>query len=163
MARHRTLIPTYGGSTPPSPTSYNFNRLIMSQGGNANISGDRLEKRVESLLSPYTYIRQHKYTSIYGHNAKMDFYVVDLDLAIECKNQDVNGSVAEKIPFVLESFEMHNAKNCLLVLGGRYWPTRPGIKSWVTNKSLSSSKNILAVYEDEVGEFFEQANFRRAA
>jgi hypothetical protein len=78
----------------------------MSQGANANINGARLEQRVEQLLISFNldFIKQHKYVSIYNHCAKMDFYVESLDLAIECKNQEGSGSVAEKIPYVFEAF-----------------------------------------------------------
>ena len=134
----------------------------MSQGGNANINGMRLEKRIESLLDhlKISYVKQHKYNSIYGHNAKMDFYIEALDLAIECKNQEGAGSVAEKIPYVLEAFEQHPSNNGLLILGGEYWKTKPGIKSWACNKVQNSSKNITILYEHELGEYFEQTSSR---
>lgn len=135
---------------------------MMSQGGNANINGMRLEKRIESLLDQLniSYAKQHKYNSIYGHNAKMDFYIEAFDLAIECKNQEGAGSVAEKIPYVLEAFEQHPSKNGLLILGGEYWKTKPGIKNWATNKVQKSSKNITILYEHELGEYFEQTSSR---
>lgn len=68
----------------------------MSQGGNANINGARLEKRVELLFDQYNvdYTKQHGYKSIYDHNAKMDFYIPALDTAIECKNQEGSGTDA---------------------------------------------------------------------
>lgn len=132
----------------------------MSQGGNANINGARLEKRVEILFDCYTveYDKQHKYKSIYDHNAKMDFYIPVIDTAIECKNQEGSGSVAEKIPYVMESFEQHPAKNGLLVLGGAYWATKPGIKAWADTRAKKSDKNIQIIYEHELEAWLEQTN-----
>lgn len=137
----------------------------MSQGGNANINGAKLESRVEHLLNIYEFdfVKQHKYTSIYGHTAKMDFYVENLDLAIECKNQEGAGSVAEKLPYVLEAFEQHPANNGLLILGGEYWPTKPGIFTWVKNKAIKSGKNIQVVYEKDLESWLEQTSCRCAA
>lgn len=134
----------------------------MSQGGNANINGARLEKRVELLLDSYevVYTKQHKYTSIYDHNAKMDFYLSALDTAIECKNQEGSGSVAEKIPYVMESFEQHPAKQALLVLGGAYWATKPGIKTWAEARAKKSEKVIQVIYDYELGAWLEQASKR---
>jgi hypothetical protein len=137
----------------------------MSQGGNANINGAKLETRVEQLLDIFEidFEKQHKYTSIYGHNAKMDFYIADSDLAIECKNQEGAGSVAEKLPYVMEAFEQHPAKNGLLVLGGAYWPSKPGIKAWVETKAKKSGKNIQVIYEKQLESWLEQTSFRCAA
>jgi hypothetical protein len=134
----------------------------MSQGTNANINGLRLEKRIEVLLNRIglAYTKQHKYTSVYEHNAKMDFYIAELDLAIECKNQEGSGSVAEKIPYVMEAFIQHPALNSLLILGGAYWPTKPGIKKWADMRAKQSVKNIQIVYESNLENWFEQTNNR---
>jgi hypothetical protein len=134
----------------------------MSQGGNANINGARLEKRVEALLDEFNFdfVKQHKYTSIYGHKAQMDFYIEALDLAIECKNQEGAGSVAEKIPYVMEAFSQHPAKNGILIFGGQYWYTKPGIKAWAEQKAKQMNKNIIVLYETEVENYFEQTNSR---
>lgn len=130
----------------------------MSQGANANYNGARLEARVEALLDEYDVdrIKQHKYTSIYQHNAKMDFYIPLVDLAIECKNQEGAGSVAEKIPYVMEAFEQHPATKGLLILGGSYWATKPGIKLWAEQKAKQSNKHITVLYENELEQYIEQ-------
>jgi hypothetical protein len=137
----------------------------MSQGNNANINGARLEKRVEQLLDRFSivYAKQHRYDSIYGHNAKMDFYIEHQDLAIECKNQEGSGSVAEKIPYVMEAFMQHPAKNGLLIFGGAYWLTKPGIKAWAETRAKQSGKNIQIIYEQDLETWLEQTNSRCAA
>ena len=63
----------------------------------------------------------------------------------------------------MEAFEQHPAKNGLLILGGAYWPTKPGIKSWVLQKAKQSDKNITVVYENDLENYFEQTNSRCAA
>lgn len=137
----------------------------MSQGKNANINGLNLEKRVEAALNSYNiaFIKQHKYKSIYGHDAKMDFYVPAFDTAIECKNQEGAGSVSEKIPYVLESFLQHPASAGLLILGGSYWPTKPGIMQWAEQKSRLSHKQIKIIYFEHFGDWIEQTSIRCAA
>lgn len=137
----------------------------MSQGGNANINGARLEKRVEHVLTELNiaFAKQHKYTSIYGHKAQMDFYLEHLDLAIECKNQEGAGSVAEKIPYVMEAFMQHPAKNGLLIFGGSYWSTKPGIKAWADSRAKQSGKNIQIIYEQDLEIWLEQTSSRKAA
>lgn len=137
----------------------------MSQGKNANVNGLNLEKRVEALLISYNidFVKQHKYKSIYGHDAKMDFYIPSIDTAIECKNQEGAGSVAEKIPYVLESFHQHPATSALLILGGLYWPTKPGIMQWAEQKSRLSHKHIKIIYFDSLGEWIEQTSSRCAS
>lgn len=130
----------------------------MSQGANANANGMRLEKRIECFFinNNISYNKQHKYESIYGHTGKMDFYLDHLDLAIEAKNQEGAGSVCEKLPYVLENFEQHPAKKGLLILGGAFWPTKPGILSWVRKKADKSDKNIQVIFFDEIESWFEQ-------
>jgi hypothetical protein len=134
----------------------------VSQGGNAKANGVRLEARVENILAEIglEYIKQHKYTSIYGHTGKMDFYLPNLDMAIEVKNQEGAGSVCEKIPYVMENFEQHPAKRGLLVLGGAFWLTRPGITDWFIQKANKSSKHLQVCYFNNLGEWFEQTKNR---
>ena len=138
----------------------------MSQGGNANKNGRKLEKRVEAeiLKTPLEYITQHRYDSIYGHRAKMDFYFPEIDVAVEAKNQEGGGSVAEKLPYVMHSFEAHPASRGLLVLGGAYWKTKPGILAWAENYAESSEMDIEIIFEEDFKEWlFEQTETRCAA
>jgi hypothetical protein len=134
----------------------------MSQGKNANINGSSLEKQVEAFFieNNIDYVKQHRYESIFGHNAKMDFYIESLDLAVECKNQEGNGSVVEKLPYVMESFEQHPCKNGLLILGGKFWPNKPGVVSWAIRRGLRSNKDIKVIFFSELGEWFEQTSSR---
>jgi hypothetical protein len=132
----------------------------MSQGGNANISGDKLEQRVEFIVKKHNiaYVKQHRYKSPYAHNSKMDFYLTAFDMAVECKHQDVPGSVDEKIPYAMETLEYHPAKKALLILGGVYWATKPGIKAWAETRAKKSDKCIQVIYEDELEAWLEQTN-----
>jgi hypothetical protein len=134
----------------------------MSQGGNANISGEELEQRVEFIVKKHNiaYVKQHQYKSPYGHNAEMDFYLTAFDMAVECKNQNVSGSVDEKIPYTMETLEQHPAKKALLILGGVHWVTKrgTGIKAWADARAKKSDKCIQVIYEDELEAWLEQTN-----
>jgi hypothetical protein len=123
---------------------------VLSQGAKANVNGAKLESRIEALLISLgiDYVTQHRYDSIYKHRAKMDFYLPLYDIAIEAKNQEVAGSVAEKIPYVMANFEAHPAKSGILVFGGAFWKTRPGIVDWA--KNYSCSKFIAVAFEEEL-------------
>ena len=136
----------------------------MNQGLKANISGNNLEERIASMLSSKNieFIKQHKFTSIYGTNAKMDFYITSLDLAIEAKNQEVSGSVAEKLPYVLLNLAQHPASNGLLVLGGNYWKNKIGIHKFLVNFSnVLTNTKISFIFEEELERYLiEQTNSR---
>lgn len=130
---------------------------MLSQGAKANVNGAKLESRIEVLLDylGIEYITQHRYDSIYGHRAKMDFYLTKHDIAIEAKNQEVAGSVAEKIPYVMANFEAHPAKTGILVLGGAFWKTRPGIVHWA--KNYNASKRTIVCFEEQLEEILNES------
>ena len=133
---------------------------------NRNINGKRAETIVQELFDAFgvEYVKQHKYTSIYDHTARMDFYIPLWDLAVEVKNQNGSGSVSEKLPYVMEAFEQHPAQNGLLLMWGTFWPTKPGMKAWVEKRADSSEKDITALYMDQFEDWLsEQTETRRAA
>lgn len=135
----------------------------MKQGTKANLNGSKLETRIALILDTLDidYIKQDKFVSIYNYNAKMDFYIPSLDLAIEAKNQEVSGSVSEKLPYVVLNLEKHSAKNGLIVLGGSYWKNKTGIFDWIINFSKSFNTNINCIFEEELESFLiEQTNSR---
>lgn len=109
---------------------------MVSQGAKANYSGQKLEAEVESILQnlDLDFQSQVKFTDCYGNaRSKMDFMVDDL--AIECKRQEVGGTVDQKIPFVYENLSMF--KRGLLVLDGQHFHTRTGIQDYLNAKRSS--------------------------
>ena len=82
----------------------NMNNEFLPQGAKANLSGKEFEEHIATILDSLDiqYETQVKYINLYGSpRARIDFYIESLNLYIECKNQNVSGSVDEKIPFCL--------------------------------------------------------------
>lgn len=124
---------------------------MLSQGAKANYSGKALEDDVERVLSSLdiSYQKQVKFTDCYGNpRAKMDFVVGDL--AIECKRQEVSGTVDQKIPFVYENLSMF--KRGLLVLAGAHFRNREGLLNYLNNKR---SPVFDWCFVEELGEWLE--------
>lgn len=110
--------------------------MMVSQGAKANYSGQKLEKEVASILTnlDIDFQTQVKFTDCYGNSrAKMDFMINDL--AIECKRQQVGGTVDQKIPFVYENLSMF--KKGLLVLDGEHFRNREGLLNYLNSKRSS--------------------------
>ena len=104
-----------------------------SQGAKANYSGQKLELQVETVLTSLNlnYKKEVRFTDCYGNSrSRMDFMVDDI--AIECKRQNVGGTVDQKIPFVYENLSMF--KRGLLVLDGDHFHRREGILRYLDAK-----------------------------
>ena len=111
--------------------------MRISQGANAVKSGQKLELYVENVLNHLNldFSSQDKFRDCYGNkNAKMDFYVDSLDLAIECKRQQGAGTADQKLPFVVENLRKHRASNGLIVLDGEHYKRREGIHEYLTSQ-----------------------------
>jgi hypothetical protein len=110
-----------------------------------NATGKSLENQVESILNNQSYVSiEHKnwiktqeingkllvkhfpYTSIYETKCRTEFVLIDngRKIRIECKWQQVSGSVDEKFPYLywnaVEKWEEN--ESILLVDGGGYKP-----------------------------------------
>lgn len=114
---------------------------MASQGKKANDSGKKLEDVVENILQGYglSYRSQAKFTDIYGNSrSKMDFYVEDFDLGIECKRQMVSGTADQKLPFVVKNLEKFSAKYGLVVLDGDHYKARVGIHDYLNSEKCDT-------------------------
>ena len=126
----------------------------MTQGGTANAFGSTLENQVISLMTnkgfvvakysdwinrPESYggellLKRVPYTSIYGHCAHTEFLIHSelhgLDVRVECKWQQVTGSVDEKFPYLyLNCVErMPELEIIIIVDGGG---AKPQSTSWL--------------------------------
>jgi len=124
-----------------------------SQGAAANRSGKEFENHIASLLDSLdiAYDTQVPYKNLYGSDmARMDFYIPSKHLYIECKNQNVSGSVDEKIPFCIENLLGQVGEgNSMLVLGGAHFATQRGqdVYSWANKRVENTSCSV--VLEDE--------------
>lgn len=75
---------------------------------NAIKSGRILEKLVYKELSQISNVRvvpQYQYRDIFGARARMDFFVEanKSKFFVECKNQNVKGSLDQKFPYYIEN------------------------------------------------------------
>lgn len=121
----------------------------MKQGAKANLTGATFEQLVARILTENSieYKTQVKYTNLYGSNrCKIDF-VVD-EVYIECKFQNVSGSVDEKLPFCLLNLEQF--ENGMVILGGDHWYTERGehIRQCCEQGALSQYKSEVILFED---------------
>jgi hypothetical protein len=128
----------------------------MKQGGLANSSGNTLEQTIiATLLSkgfeveryrtwlkkPQKYgkellLRNVPYTSIYGHPGNTEFLllseVYQLEVRIECKWQQVPGSVDEKFPYLyLNCIEQMPERDIIIVIDGA--GAKRGAVEWLRN------------------------------
>lgn len=77
------------------------------------------------------------YTNIYGRNAQTEFLLksarLQQDVRIECKWQQVSGSVDEKFPYLLLNCVLRMPEHeILIVVGGK--GARPGSTEWLKDK-----------------------------
>lgn len=146
-----------------------------TQGGTANKTGSLLESTVRNtfvqhgfavrpysaapLLLPEDILMTNvPYTSIYGHQGKTEYLASsparNLLARIECKWQQVAGSVDEKFPYLFE-----NAKNMpepmviLLIDGGG---CKPGALQWLKDSAARYTGKDIRVYN--IREFLIWAN-----
>lgn len=126
-------------------------RRKCTQGRKANASGKKHEKCVRATLKAHTKYITSKESDAFrrkswncpvvltspefictsGVRAKADFFwrpYKNLRVRIECKTQNTNGSVDEKLNYVLDNFErnfceLDNENVCVLALEGEYFKT----------------------------------------
>ena len=105
------------------------------------------------LLNPRRLIRNAPYVSIYGHDARSEFLLVDevagREVRIECRWQQVQGSVDEKMPYLYHSaVDAMPEREIVFLIGGG--GARPSSVKWLRdNCSKHIRKTILVVNEAE--------------
>tara|TARA_X000001388_G_C2133689_1_gene86020 strand:- start:96 stop:488 length:393 start_codon:yes stop_codon:yes gene_type:complete len=110
---------------------------MISQGAKAVKSGKLLENDIERILKSNGYYveTQVKFTDCYNNSrSKMDFYIPELDLAIECKRQMGSGTADQKLPFVVANLNKFPASKGLLVLAGDHYHARKGIAMYLDSQ-----------------------------
>lgn len=136
----------------------------------ANRTGNTLENTVVGVLSSkglqLVYYREYQkhpelhggelllrnvpYMTIYGHPGNTEFLIrssrYNLEVRIECKWQQVPGSVDEKFPYLyLNCIEAMPERDIIIILGGG--GAKAGAITWLRNTSILSkytteTKNI---------------------
>jgi len=110
---------------------------MISQGKKAVKSGQKLENTLEEILinRGIQYSAQVVFTDCYNNpRSKMDFYIPELDLAIECKRQMVSGTADQKLPFAIANLAKFPARKGLVVLSGDHYHSRAGIAMYLNSQ-----------------------------
>lgn len=111
-----------------------------SQGSQANKSGQAVEDTIYCVLKERGYTVRRQYPigqSIYGHNIKVDFFVTGIasfaaGLIIESRWQEVNGSVDEKFPYMVQNIQTVYPYPTIVVYGGG--GSKPGAIQWLKSQ-----------------------------
>ena len=148
---------------------------------NLTSSGNLLEQTVKTVCSRKGFVivkhrdwRRHPedygsellltdvpYNTIYNHSGKTEFLLkslrYNLEIRIECKWQQVSGSVDEKLPYLyLNSIEVMPEKHILIVIDGAGW--KSGAIPWLKN-AAASKKYITPENEDKKIEVLSLTEF----
>lgn len=129
----------------------------ISQGARANFSGQTLENWLEEYLqiNNISFVKQFKYKALWFGSClnKIDF-LINNRIAIECKNQNVNGTADIKV--YAEIWNAAKLVPCdiyILLCGGSWWDSPRGYNIFNSVKEmameLSISKQLLVFRPDE--------------
>jgi hypothetical protein len=154
---------------------------VNSQGAQANLSGNLLEETVQNvfLRKGFTVVRyvdwqEHpdrygkellltnaKYETIYGHKGKTEFLFLSerftMNVKIECKWQQVSGSVDEKLPYLyLNCIESMPENHIIIIIDGQGW--KEGAISWLRN-AVSQKKYTNERNRDKLIEVMDLKDF----
>lgn len=143
--------------------------MADKQGHNANKSGKWLEDEVEKTLNFYNIpsinfrlvgarfgkkitkqnpkgflLKNVPYINMYGHESRGEF-VLQLSnrgpIRIECRRQDVRGSVDEKLPYLIGNCYSFEEKDIILVIEGK--GMREAARKFVVNATRAIAyKNV---------------------
>jgi ATP:corrinoid adenosyltransferase len=158
----------------------------MEKGTKSNVTGNQLETAVKTVLvgkgfqlvyyrdwqkNPNKYgeellLENVPFTTIYGHRGNTEFLLISrkygLKMRIECKWQQVSGSVDEKLPYLyLNSIEAMPELSVMILIDGAGW--KAGAIQWlkdaVKQKRYTNEQNITKeILIFNLTEFFTWAN-----
>lgn len=137
------------------------------QGSRANKAGKKLEDMVraefvkhgvyslpyrhwvvnEAVGAKGTLVMNVPYTTIYNHRGRSEFVLMRngfSDVRIECRSQNVAGSVDEKLPYLFDNAVACEERTVLLVIEGDGF--KKGAKGWLADQATAiKHKNIYVV------------------
>lgn len=149
----------------------------MNKGTKGNITGNQLEVAVHTVLSgkgfeilnyrewernPSKYgeellLENVPFETIYKHKGNTEFLLIskryNLKIRIECKWQQVAGSVDEKLPYLyLNSIEAMPEREIMILIDGAGW--KEGAINWlkfaVQQKKYTTKKNEDKIIKESV-------------
>jgi hypothetical protein len=158
----------------------------MEKGTKSNISGNQLEVAVKTVLlgKGFELVKyrvweknQEKYgkelllenvpfTTVYNHNGNTEFLLIsekfNLKIRIECKWQQVAGSVDEKLPYLyLNTIEAMPEDTIMILIDGNGWKTGAikWLKDAVNQKKYTIEENKhKEILVFSLADFFTWAN-----
>ncbi|ACF13369.1 4-diphosphocytidyl-2-methyl-D-erithritol synthase [Chloroherpeton thalassium ATCC 35110] len=140
----------------------------MEKGTKSNISGNQLEVAVKTVLTgkrfelvkyrvweknPEKYgkellLENVPFTTVYEHHGNTEFLLIsekyELKIRIECKWQQVAGSVDEKLPYLyLNTIEAMPEDSIMILIDGSGWKTGAikWLKDAVKQKKYTTEEN----------------------
>ncbi|KAF0141382.1 MAG: 4-diphosphocytidyl-2-methyl-D-erythritol synthase [Stygiobacter sp.] len=158
----------------------------MEKGTKGNITGNQLEVAVQTVLANKGFaienyrkwnkmpdafgdellLKNAPFNTIYKHKGNTEFLLISkkykLNMRIECKWQQVAGSVDEKLPYLyLNTIEAMPEKEIMILIDGKGW--KAGAIEWlkeaVSSKKYTTSENQnKSIKIFSLTEFFEWAN-----
>lgn len=158
----------------------------MEKGTKSNITGNQLEVAVKTVLTGKgfelvnyrVWLKNQKnygnelllenvpFTTVYEHKGNTEFLLISqkysLRIRIECKWQQVSGSVDEKLPYLyLNSIEAMPEKSIMILIDGGGWKT--GAIKWLkdaVNQKKYTTKNNQdkEIFVFNLTDFFTWAN-----
>lgn len=159
---------------------------MSTQGGESNRSGQFLEQMVEreftsrgipvfdwidtgdngDIFAPHFLLRNVPYTSIYGCQSRSEFvyrhFRSAMDIRIECRWQQVPGSVDEKLPYMLQNAQraMPEPEVWLIIDGAG---ARAQALNWIKREAgLIHEKTIRVLRLPEARQLIKQVVGREA-
>jgi hypothetical protein len=158
----------------------------MEKGTKSNITGNQLEVAVKTVLTGKGFelinyrdweknkekygdellLENVPFTTIYEHKGNTEFLLIsrkyNLQIRIECKWQQVSGSVDEKLPYLyLNTIEAMPENSIMILIDGAGWKAgaikwlRDAIKQKKYTTETNMQKNIMIF---NLTEFFTWAN-----
>jgi hypothetical protein len=156
----------------------------MEKGATSNVTGNQLEVAVKTVLAgkgfelvKYRVWESNKaafgeelilenvpFTTVYGHKGNTEFLLIskqyDLRIRIECKWQQVAGSVDEKLPYLyLNVVEAMPEESVMILIDGGGW--KAGAIQWLkdaVDKRKYTANSNKKIYVFNLTEFFTWAN-----
>jgi len=158
----------------------------MEKGTKSNITGNQLEVAVKTVLTRKGFVlinyrlwekNKEKYgeelllenvpfTTVYEHKGNTEFLLIskkyDLRIRIECKWQQVAGSVDEKLPYLyLNTIEAMPENSIMILIDGAGW--KEGAIKWLKDavkqkKYTTEETKSKVIYVFSLTEFFTWAN-----
>lgn len=158
----------------------------MEKGTKSNVTGNQLEQAVKTVLTGKGFelvnyriwdknkehfgeellLENVPFITVYGHKGNTEFLLIskkyNLRIRIECKWQQVAGSVDEKLPYLyLNTIEAMPEKSILILIDGEGW--KDGAIKWlkdaVKEKKYTTDENRnKEILVFSLTEFFTWAN-----